>query len=123
MLIYSYFFFQAEAGIRYLKMQRPSSAGEAQQQAARRILVLRITFDDLRLCARLADFLLADVPLHHAPKGVPAELESSGGQFLRDMRQCFHLAGLWPGGNCCKNKGSAAAAIFSICATPAGMDG
>src|ERR1035441_735901 len=75
-------------------MQRPSSAGEAQQQAARRSLVLRIAFNDLRSGARLADFLLAEVPLHHPSKGVPAEIELSGGQFLLDLQQRFHFAAL-----------------------------
>jgi hypothetical protein len=35
----------------------------------------------------------------------------------------FHLAALWAGGNSRENKGSTAASILSIRATPAGLDG
>lgn len=67
-------------------MQRASSRGEAQQQRARRILVLRIILDDLGLRTRRADFLLADVPFHHPAEGVAAEIKFARRQLPLDFQ-------------------------------------
>jgi len=71
---------------RYLKMQRSSSGGEAQQQCARRILVLRIIFDDFRFRARVSDFLFADVAFNRAAKSVAAEFKFARRQLPLDFR-------------------------------------
>ena len=71
-------------------MQRPSSRGKTQQQRARRILVRRIIFDDLRPGSRRADFRLADVPLHRAPESMTAELIFARRQLPLNFGQGFH---------------------------------
>jgi len=53
-------------------MQSASNRSKSQQQRAGRILVVGIVLDDLGFCSRVADFLLADVPLNDAAKRVPA---------------------------------------------------
>ena len=67
-------------------MQRSSSGGEAQQQCARRILVLRIILDDLGVHTSVAYFLLADVAFHHPAKGVAAEIKFTRRQLPPDFR-------------------------------------
>ncbi len=67
-------------------MQRSSSGGETQQQRARRILVLRIIFDDFGFRARIPDFLLADVALNRPAKSVAAEFKFARRQLPLDCR-------------------------------------
>ena len=72
--------------------QGPSRHRNAEQQAARRILVVRAILDDFGTGSDLPDFLFAEVSLDCAPEGVPAEFKLSRRQLLPDLGRGFHSA-------------------------------
>ncbi len=61
-------------------MQGQSSRRETEQQRTRRIFILGIVLNQLSICARLSNFLFADVPLDYTPESVATEFKFAGGK-------------------------------------------
>jgi len=73
-------------------VQGPSTRRETEQQRTWRIFVVGIVLDQLSSCARLPNFLFADVPLDYTPEGVATEFKFASGKLASNILKRFHLA-------------------------------
>jgi hypothetical protein len=73
-------------------VQGPSTRRETEQQRTRRIFVVGIVLDQLSICARLSDFLFADIPLDYTPESVTAEFKLPHVKLPPNILKRFHLA-------------------------------
>ena len=69
----------------YMKVQWPPSPYESQQQAAWRVLVIRVVFNDRSVDPCLSNLLLADIPLNDAIEGVAGQVERAIAQLSLDL--------------------------------------
>ena len=71
-------------------MERTSRASESQYQPCWAILIFRVILDNDSPCTRLANLLLANVPLHGASEGMLGVIEFAGTQLSLDLGQGLH---------------------------------
>jgi hypothetical protein len=76
-------------------VQGPSTRRETEQQRTRRIFILGIVLNRLSICARLSNFLFADVPLDYTPESVATKFKLASGKLPPNILKRFHLAGAW----------------------------